>query len=167
MKILSRAIAPALCLLAFTLFQCKEKKSATKDHSADEAAVRKADSSWAAAAGAKQLNDFMGLVLDGAVIMPPNNPVCNNPESIKTLMNGFFGMPGYALVWHADKVEVAGSGEMAYSYGNYELNFNDAAGKPMTDKGKYATIWKKQDGNWKVALDIFNSDIPLAPPTQN
>jgi len=164
MKLLSRTTVPVLCLLALTFFQCKEKKSETKDHSADEAAVRKADSSWAVTAGGKQLDEFMSYVAKDGIILPPNQPACNNPESIKTLMNGFFGMPGYALTWHTSKVEIAGSGDMAYSIGNYELNFNDASGKQVTDKGKYATVWEKQDGSWKVAIDIFNSDMPAAPP---
>jgi ketosteroid isomerase-like protein len=32
----------------------------------------------------------------------------------------------------------------------------------VEDRGKYLEIWKRQaDGSWKVALDIFNSDLPL------
>jgi ketosteroid isomerase-like protein len=43
---------------------------------------------------------------------------------------------------------------------------NDAAGKPMTDKGKYLEVWKKQaDGTWKCVVDMFNTDLP-APPAQ-
>jgi ketosteroid isomerase-like protein len=36
----------------------------------------------------------------------------------------------------------------------------------VTDHGKYVAVWKKQaDGNWKVAVDIWNTDLPLpAPP---
>ena len=45
--------------------------------------------------------------------------------------------------------------------GAYEMSFNDPAGKPVSDKGKYVTIWvKQQDGKWKVAVDMFNSDLP-------
>ena len=33
---------------------------------------------------------------------------------------------------------------------------------PIPDHGKYIEIWRRQsDGSWKVALDIFNSDLPL------
>jgi ketosteroid isomerase-like protein len=42
------------------------------------------------------------------------------------------------------------------------LTTPDPAGKPVTDRGKYVTIWKKQaDGSWKVIADIFNSDLPM------
>jgi ketosteroid isomerase-like protein len=50
---------------------------------------------------------------------------------------------------------------MAYSTGAYQMSFKDAAGKLVPDRGKYVTVWKKQTGgSWKVALDIFNSDLP-------
>jgi ketosteroid isomerase-like protein len=39
------------------------------------------------------------------------------------------------------------------------LTKNDAGGKPVTTKGKYVVVWKKQaDGKWKVIEDIDNPD---------
>jgi ketosteroid isomerase-like protein len=36
---------------------------------------------------------------------------------------------------------------------------NDAQGAPMTIPGKYAVVWKKQQGgSWKAEADIFNTD---------
>jgi ketosteroid isomerase-like protein len=33
-------------------------------------------------------------------------------------------------------------------------------GQPMVDKGKYVVVMKRQsDGLWKVAIDIWNSDL--------
>ena len=61
---------------------------------------------------------------------------------------------------------VAGSGDLAYSTGTYQMSAPDDSGKSITDHGKYVAVWKKQaDGNWKVAVDIWNTDLPLpAPP---
>jgi ketosteroid isomerase-like protein len=62
-------------------------------------------------------------------------------------------------------VAVAKSGDVAYTYGTYDLSVTGPDGKPMTDKGKYVTVYKKQaDGSWKAALDTFNSDMPLPTP---
>ena len=42
----------------------------------------------------------------------------------------------------------------------------DPQGNPVTDRGKYVVVWKKQpDGSWKAISDIFNSDLP-APSAQ-
>src|SRR5437764_11143066 len=42
----------------------------------------------------------------------------------------------------------------------------DDNGKSSIDRGKYVAVWKKQaDGNWKVAVDTWNTDLPFpAPP---
>ncbi|MGH7983124.1 MAG: YybH family protein, partial [Candidatus Udaeobacter sp.] len=73
--------------------------------------------------------------------------------------------PGVAISWKTAKVEVARSGDLAYTTGTYELTMNDASGKPINDRGKYVEVWKKQaDGKWKVVADIWNSDLPLPSP---
>ena len=44
--------------------------------------------------------------------------------------------------------------------GTYEITETDDSGKPMTDKGKYLKVWKKQpDGSWKCVADMFSSDL--------
>jgi ketosteroid isomerase-like protein len=45
--------------------------------------------------------------------------------------------------------------------GTYQQTLNDAKGKPVTDRGKYLTVWKKQpDGKWKAVADMGISDLP-------
>lgn len=62
-----------------------------------------------------------------------------------------------------DIVEVGGAGDIAYVYGKYSLTMAPEGKEPVKDIGKYIEIWNRQpDGSWKVALDIFNSDLPLA-----
>lgn len=32
------------------------------------------------------------------------------------------------------------------------------------DRGKYASVWRKQpDENWKANVDVSNKDLPAAP----
>jgi ketosteroid isomerase-like protein len=39
--------------------------------------------------------------------------------------------------------------------------------EPVVDTGKGMEIWKKQkDGSWKVSCDVFNSDLPIATPSE-
>jgi len=66
--------------------------------------------------------------------------------------------PDFSLTWAPVKAEMAASGDMGYTYGNYVLKSKDNDGKLVTRYGKYASIWKKQiDGSWKVVLDMGNS----------
>jgi ketosteroid isomerase-like protein len=51
-------------------------------------------------------------------------------------------------------------GDMVYLQGTYTMTMTDPkTKKPLTDKGKYLTIFTKQpDGIWKAIADTFNSD---------
>lgn len=126
-------------------------------------AVRKADQDWLRVFAAKDLAksvDFVGT--DGSVLAP-NAPIATGHEAIEKLFAGFFSLPELKIAWHPSKVEVARSGEMAYSTGAYQMTFKDPTGKAIEDHGKYLTVWKKQGAQWKVAYDIFNSDLSPAP----
>jgi ketosteroid isomerase-like protein len=64
----------------------------------------------------------------------------------------------------APVVEVVGYGDLAYVRGTFEVTMS-GPGLPgvMTERGKYLSILRKQaDGTWKLAIDIWNSDLPIA-----
>jgi len=131
---------------------------------ADEAAVRKADADWAQAAQSKQADAWTAFYADDAVVLPPNSKMENTKEGIHKTIADLLALPGLSVNWQTTKVEASRSGELAYTYGTYELTSNNAKGKPVTDHGKYAEIWKKQsDGNWKCVLDTWSSDLPATP----
>lgn len=66
--------------------------------------------------------------------------------------------PGFSLSWTPVKAEMASSGDLGYTYGNYVLKMKGQDGTPVTRYGKYTSIWKKQkDGTWKVILDMGNT----------
>jgi ketosteroid isomerase-like protein len=125
--------------------------------------IRDLESQWSAAAGAKDLDKTVSFYADDATVLPANAPIATTKQAIRALWKGLFDSPGLAISWKTAKVEVAKSGEMAYATGTYELTMNDATGKPMTDHGKYVTVWEKIGGSWKCGADIWNSDLPATP----
>lgn len=44
----------------------------------------------------------------------------------------------------------------AYDYGNYQMIVINKKGKEIMSKGNYIIIWKKENNNWKIYLDIWN-----------
>lgn len=57
------------------------------------------------------------------------------------------------ISWNPVNAEVAGSGELGYTWGNWKFNAKDTV-----FYGNYFTVWKKQPGgNWKVLLDGGNN----------
>lgn len=69
----------------------------------------------------------------------------------------------FAMTFAHDRIEVARSGDLAYSRGHYQMTLTDRqSGQPRTDYGTYLTVWQRQsDGRWKVIED-FNTPGP--PP---
>lgn len=58
------------------------------------------------------------------------------------------------LSWKPDFIEVAASGDLAYTFGHYTFSFMDTIGHPQENRGVFHTIWKKQaNGNWKFVWD--------------
>jgi ketosteroid isomerase-like protein len=129
-----------------------------------EQALRDLDAQWSKAAGAKDVDKTVSYYSDDAIVMPPNAPAAATKEAIRNAWKELLASPGAAISWKTTKVEVAQSGDIAYTSGTYELTMNDASGKPVPDRGKYLEVWKKQaGGKWKCLMDIWNSDLPAAP----
>ena len=127
----------------------------------DEAALRKLDDEWSKAVGSRDVEKTISYYTDDAVAMLPNIPTLTGKEPIRSLWKNMLDSQSFAGGWKPTKIEVARSGELAYVSGTYEFTEKDDGGKPITDKGKYLDVWRKQaDGSWKCVANMFHSDLP-------
>ena len=87
-------------------------------------------------------------LLSSAPAFAATNPNLGQASSFTVLSGTFTNTtPGTTL-----------SGDLGYTYGNYEFRSKDKEGKATVERGKYVSIWKKQkNGNWKVVMDMGNS----------
>ncbi len=119
----------------------------------------------------KDLEKFLTYYAPDASVYPPGMPIATGSASIRDAFTKMTSMPGFSIQWSATKADVSTSGDLGYTSGTYSMTVNDAAGRPMMEKGKYVTVWKKQpDGQWKAKEDILNADaappVPSAAPTR-
>lgn len=150
-----------LCLMCFTLGCTQEQASNSDTRDTDLEAIKSADAAWAQISINKDWEGSYAYFTSDAVSLVPHAPIAEGIEAIRGVFDQMQGLPGFALSWKTASVEVSSSGDLGYSFGSYELSFDGADGAPVTDIGKYMTVWKKQaDGAWKVALDMFNTDLP-------
>lgn len=151
----------AICILSLMALQCNQQKS-PEALAAEEEAIRQADIAWSKAAEARDLVAYHSYFVDNAAVLVPNEPLASGKEAIRKMADEMFAMPGFTVKWQPTMVKVASCGDWGYSIGTYEMSVNGPDGKPVNDNGKYMTVWKKQaDKSWKVAADMFNSDLPL------
>ena len=58
------------------------------------------------------------------------------------------------LTWQATMADISASGDLGYTYGVFE--FKSGAAAP--EHGSYVRVWKKQNGKWKVVMDVMGPD---------
>lgn len=130
-----------------------------------ERTLRDLDAQWSKAAAAKDLEQTVAYYSADAIVLPPNTTRAATNETIRNVWKELLATPALAISWQPMKVELSQSADMAYVSGTYELTMNDAAGRPVNDRGKYLEVWKKQpDGKWKCSADTWNSDLPASAP---
>lgn len=62
--------------------------------------------------------------------------------------------------WNPLKGDVAGSGDLGYAYGTYEVK---ATSTQPAERGNYARVWRHRNGAWRV---VFQVASPIPPPPQ-
>ena len=131
------------------------------DVAAEEAAIRSANADCSKAWAAKDVDRILSCYSVDASVLPSNAPIVTGKEAIRDLWSQLFEIPGFAVSWDISKLEVSRAGDLAYTRGTYEVMVNDATGNPVMGRGKWVGVWKKQaDGQWKMVVDIGNSDQP-------
>jgi ketosteroid isomerase-like protein len=159
MKLLIRTVLVLFASLA--LFSGVYADSENSTVSADNELLQ-ADLAWSKTVGVENKDAFFGSMLSDVALLAPHQPIAEGIKAVSTAFKGMFGLPGFGLTWQPTSAELSGSGNIGYTIGTYELKFDGPDGKQVVDNGKYMTVWKKQaDGTWKVAVDMFNTNMPL------
>jgi uncharacterized protein (TIGR02246 family) len=145
----------AVCLLA----GC----SSIDTRASDVRAIEKLETDWAATIKAKDLDKWVTFYAEDGSVLIPNAPPVTGRDNIRAMLAPVLRDPNYAYAFHAGTIEA--SGDLAYSRGVYEATRTDRkTHEPVTDQGKYVTVYKRQsDGSWKAIQDIASSDLPSPP----
>ena len=135
--------------------------AAAVDPGADEQAIRGQVDHWLQLVKAKDAAAIAALYAEDGAVMPPNAPIGKGRAAIQQTWASMMGTPGFDLTFTSEQILVSSSGDMALDRGTYSLTIAPG-GTMQTDTGKYVVVWRKIGGQWKVAADIFNSDLPAS-----
>lgn len=157
-----------LAILALSpLVLCRPSRSAAPevDLAGAEAAVRKTDAAWDAAASTAGVDGWMAFYADDAIVRLPDAELASGKELLRRSVSRLLAQPHFSVAWRPGKVEMARSGDLASLLGTYELRFDDSRGAAASYRGRRLEIWRKQtDGTWKCTVDAWNLDEPIAAP---
>ena len=102
------------------------------------------------------LGNIGNLYTEDAKILPPNMDMLEGRDSIQAFWQRALEMG--IKSYQPEILEVEYSGNLGFFLGKYTL-YGD--GNQIINKGKFITVFKNIDGEWRVYRDIFNSSIPL------
>lgn len=125
----------------------------------DASILLKMETDFQKATAEKGWDGYVTYLAEDAVELPNGESAVKGREAIRKSFGNW--TPGMSLNWKSTGSDMAASGDLGYTYGEYTFKSKDKDGHPVVRYGKYVTIWKKQkDGSWKVAVDMGNN----APP---
>jgi uncharacterized protein (TIGR02246 family) len=161
-SILSQLAAPAAAFMA-TVFAMACTPPAEEpapaepvvDIAAEEAAIMELEREWSAMFGARDVDAILNLHAADAVQLPPGMEPVIGQEALRAAWEGFATLEGFDVSWEPTAAHVSPDGNMAYDYGTSSMTLPDGT----VQNGKYLVVWVKVDGEWKVAADMFNSNV--------
>lgn len=152
---------PILLLAAVVAAACATTPRV--DVASEESAIRAVNRRMEQGVASRNADAIAQLYATDAVFMAPNAPAARGQSAIRGMWAEFLTAPNIALSLTPTKIDVANSGELATDVGNYTLSYTGDQG-PVTDRGKYMVQFRKVGSEWKIAHDIFNSDLPPQAP---
>jgi uncharacterized protein (TIGR02246 family) len=118
-------------------------------------AIAAANEEFGAAVSRGDAAGVAALYTQDGQLLPPNSDFVTGKQAIQTVFQGLMdmGIKGATL----ESVEVEAHGDTAIEVGTYTLQGD---GGQVLDRGKYIVIWKREEGQWRLHRDIFNSSQP-------
>ncbi|MCB0669614.1 MAG: DUF4440 domain-containing protein [Saprospiraceae bacterium] len=115
--------------------------------------IRMVESAFNAAVAEKGIHQgFLDFAADDAILIR-NSQAIEGKAAIASHYSKSSDT-GQILTWSPRKIEVARSGELAYSFGDFTYIIQDSLDHRDTLTGNFCTIWKMQpDGSWKFVVD--------------
>ena len=94
------------------------------------------------------------LFAEDGVLLGSNGKIFKGPQQILERQKPTMEGAGKGVKVTVTTVDLWLDGETAYETGKYSYKYQEK-GKPVTEEGRYVTIWKRQsDGSWKIITDM-------------
>ena len=151
-------------------YEAKDGKTAAMaDTGAVTDAIKADEKAWNEQFAAKDVDSLAARYTSDAYFIVPGMKGLTGSANIRKAFEEAVKDPAFAVDFASDKIDVAESGDLAYSRGHFTEKATDPATKQVvTHSGSYITVYRKQDdGSWKVTEDftaIEPADTPAAAP---
>lgn len=142
---------------------CSKTQQETKpavDTSAITAQIDSLNQVFLTAVTAKDSVALANMYADDARLLPSGMARVDGRDGIRSMWGGFLQTPGLDFQFQSTEKIVSEAGDLVVDIGTFHMKWTGAKGKPAEDVGKFVTVFKKVNGEWKIVVDTFNSDKP-------
>ena len=142
-----------LIFAAILCFACKEDRVPLKEQWENE--IRDTENAFSDLAQKEGIaKAFLTYADEKAVLMRNNNLIIGKEAIKEDFTKKGNSLKNLSLNWTPDFIEVSNSGDLGYTYGEYEITRTDSLGNQQSESGIFHTVWKRQeDGSWKFVFD--------------
>ena len=124
-------------------------------HAARIQAIRDNETRWNREFEVRDLEKVVAHYSDDATMMAPGLPAASGKDAIRAVVEQMVADAALSLKFQTSRVEIAESGDMAWSQGSYTMTMTDpGTKKPVTSSGSYVTVYRKEAGGWMAVSDI-------------
>ena len=155
-------LCATIILGASALAGCNATAGKT-DTAAIEKSIKDIETQWKADYAARDIDALAGHYVADAGLGNPGAALATDDATRREGIQSFIADPTLKLDFASDRIQVAESGDLAYSRGHYTSEGTDPATKKLRkDQGSYLTVWRKQaDGGWKAVEDFTTPGAPI------
>ena len=120
--------------------------------------IRTLDDQWLAAAARRDLDGMMTIYAPDAQELLPDMPPIIGREAIREFYQRLIDqLPRFAHQFQPQEIVVAASADLAVVRGSYQFT-PDSLHSDDVQTGKFVGVWRRQAQDWRLAINISNSD---------
>ena len=109
---------------------------------------------------ARQNADAAGeLYTNDAHVLPADAPMVEGKAGARAFWAGAMQQLGLRRAT-LETIDVEATGDLAVEIGRFTLTIQPDGADAVTAHGKYTVVWKHVGDDWKIHLDMWNSDAP-------
>ena len=156
LAIIFAGILTSSCDNNITSTNAKKEGVSTFDITEMKKIIIKKNSEFTKAHITRDTTFLNNIFTQDAKVFPPNSDVVNGRAAIGVLNSEWvnYGIEEFT----EETTGFYGNEDYLFDEGTYFLRYGK---NNIIDEGKYINIWKKEDGEWKIFRNIWNTNLPI------
>lgn len=125
-----------------------------------EQTIRAIAQEWVKHHNERNIDKLLTLVTNDVRMCVPNKPLAEGPKAMRNLMEQLF------KEYDPRKLKVVTThvetgGDIAVSFGTFEMNILLPSGRRLHDIGKWIVTLRRVGEEWRISGHCFNTDLPI------